>query len=138
MSNLIQNTVINKTAIPLFRQFLNLSSVRHKLIAGNLANVATPAYKSKDIDFHGEFKKAINAKGHLAAVTTHPAHIPVGQSRHTSPEIIENESTDTNGINNVNVDDEVANLAQNQIYFSVGARLLAKQFEGLRTAIKSK
>lgn len=36
-------------------QYLNLLSVRQKLVASNIANVDTPGYKTQDIDFQREF-----------------------------------------------------------------------------------
>jgi flagellar basal-body rod protein FlgB len=138
MSELIKNTVFNKVGIPLYRSYLNMASARHKLIAGNLANISTPGYRSKDIDFHGELNKVVNEKGHLKGKLTHPAHLPVGRSQLKGPDIIVNKSRFSNGINNVDADAEIANLAQNQIYYSIGARLLASKFQGLRNAIKSK
>ena len=33
---------------------------------------------------------------------------------------------------------KMANLAQNQIYYSIGAKLLARKFQGLQKAITSK
>ncbi len=138
MSNIIQKAVIDKSGIPLYKQFLNLSSLRQKLIAGNLSNVSTPKYQSKDIDFHAELKKAIGGDNHIQAKLTHPAHIPVGRTRDSEPEIIVDKSAESNGVNNVDVDKEVANLAMNQITFTVGAKLMAKKFAGLSNAIKSK
>lgn len=138
MSNLIQNLVINKSGIPLLKKFLDLSSLRHKLIAGNIANISTPRYRSKDINFHGELKKAVDSGNHISGKLTHPAHIPVGRPRKSEPEVIVNKSQNNNGINNVDIDREVAQLAQNHIYYSIGARLLAKKFDGLRNVIKSK
>jgi len=138
MSDLLEKTVFNKVGIPLYQTFLDMASTRHKLVAGNLANVSTPGYRSKDIDFHGELNKAVNNKGHLEGTRTNPAHLPIGGSKENGPEIIVNKSSATNGINNVDADTEIANLAQNQIYYSVGAKLLASKFQGLKNAIKSK
>lgn len=122
----------------MLEKFLDLSSTRQKLIAGNLANVSTPNYKSKDIDFHGELKKAVGQSEHIAGKLTNPAHLPLGQNKNSAPEVIVNDSRDANGINNVDVDREVANLARNQIYYSVGAQILARKITGLKNAIKSK
>jgi len=138
MSNIVQKAVIDKSGIPLFKKFLNMSSLRHKLISGNISNVSTPKYQSKDIDFHAELKKATAGDRHIQVKLTHKSHIPLGRSSRTGPEIIVNESKETNGINNVDIDKEVASLAMNQIYFSVGAKLLARKFDGLRKAITSK
>ncbi len=138
MSNLLEKAVFGKIGVPLMTKFLDLSSLRHKLTAGNIANVSTPGYKSKDIDFHGELKKAIGDKKHLAGELTHKKHIPLGRSAFKNPEIIVNKRGSSNGINNVDIDREVANMAQNQIYYTIGAKLLAKKFDGLRNAIRSK
>ncbi|MCP4703809.1 MAG: flagellar basal body rod protein FlgB [candidate division Zixibacteria bacterium] len=138
MSELIKNTVFNKIGIPLYRSYLNMASSRHKLIAGNLANISTPGYQSKDIDFHGELNKVVKDKGHLKGKLTHSAHLPVGRSHLKGPDIIVNKSINGNGVNNVDADAEIANLAQNQIYYSIGAKLLASKFQGLRSVIKSK
>jgi len=122
----------------MYKKFLDMASMRHKLISGNVSNVSTPNYQSKDIDFHAELKKATGNSGHIQARLTHKNHIPLGKSRQSGPEIIVDKSRETNGINNVDIDKEVANLATNQIYFNIGAKLLGKQFDALRNAIKSK
>ncbi|MFH2037243.1 MAG: flagellar basal body rod protein FlgB [Candidatus Zixiibacteriota bacterium] len=138
MSNIIERSVFGKIGIPLMSKLLDVSSLRHKLIAGNIANVSTPGYKSKDVDFHGELQKAAGNQKHLEGVRTNAAHLPVGKSTDSSPEIIVDKKSPSNGINNVDMDKEVAGMAENQIMYSIGARLLAMKFDGLRSAIKSK
>jgi flagellar basal-body rod protein FlgB len=138
MSDLLKKIVFEKSDIPLMQKFLDMASLRHKLIAGNLANVSTPQYQSKDIEFHSELQKAVDNRRHIKGETTNPAHIALGVSRDRGPEIKVNKSKDGNGINNVDADVEVANMAQNQIYFTIGATLLSKKFEGIKNAIKSK
>jgi flagellar basal-body rod protein FlgB len=138
MSDLIKKAVFEKSGVPLLQKFLDMASLRHNLIAGNIANISTPQYQSKDIDFHSELKNAVDNRRHVSGNKTHPDHIPLGKHRDRGPEIEIDRSREGNGINNVNADQEVANLAKNQLYYSVGTTLLAKKFEGLRTAIKSK
>ena len=41
-------------SLDLLRRFLDLSSKRQELITSNIANVDTPGYHAKDIDFQGE------------------------------------------------------------------------------------
>jgi flagellar basal-body rod protein FlgB len=138
MSNLIKNMVLDKSGFPLLEKYLDVSSLRHKLISGNIANVSTPGYKSSDVDFHGELKKAIGNDGHLKMTITHEGHLPGRNSADRAPEIQVDKSGESNGINNVSIDREMANLAENQIYYSTGARLLANKFAALHNAIKSK
>jgi len=138
MSNLLDNMVFKKVGVPLMQSFLDLSSARHKLIAGNLTNVSTPGYRSKDLDFHAELRKELNKDGHIEGKLTNPAHIPVGASKDKGPDVIVNRTQANGGVNNVDVDQEVSNLAENQLYYSVGARLLAGKFQALKQAIRSK
>ena len=50
----IKNTIIGQTNISFLKKLLDLSSQKQKLIASNIANVSTPGYKPKDIDFKKE------------------------------------------------------------------------------------
>ena len=38
--------------------YMDLLSARQKLVAGNIANVDTPGYRTQDIDFQTEFQNA--------------------------------------------------------------------------------
>ena len=46
------NIVYNK-AIPLVKEALNSRALRQDLISSNIANVDTPFYRPKDIEFEG-------------------------------------------------------------------------------------
>ncbi len=39
--------------------YMDLLSARQKLVASNIANADTPGYKTRDIDFQGEFSSAV-------------------------------------------------------------------------------
>lgn len=41
-------------------RYLDLLSARQKLLASNLANADTPGYKTRDIDFQREFRRALH------------------------------------------------------------------------------
>jgi flagellar basal-body rod protein FlgB len=137
MDNKLTQLVFNKLEIPRFEKFLNLSSLRHKLIAGNVANVATPGYEAKEINFDKEFARATGESHSLAGVTTHERHLPVGEHQSRAPRV---HSTKVEGdaMNSVDIDHEISQLAQNELMYTVAARLIKGKFEGLRNAITSK
>jgi len=137
MENKLTQLVFNKLEIPRFQKFLNLSSLRHKLVASNVANVSTPGYESKDINFDKEFAKATESGSGLAGRVTHERHLPLGQHKGRAPRV---HSTRVEGkeLNSVDIDHEMANLAQNELAYTVAARLIKGKFEGLRNAITSK
>jgi flagellar basal-body rod protein FlgB len=128
--------VIAKSGVPMLEKYLDLSAVKQKLISGNIANVSTPGYKSKSIDFHGELKKALGEKGGLKLKTTNANHMQPGQASEDEPHIIVDKNGSSNGINNVNIDKEMADLARNQITYSLGSRMLSLNFQGLKKAIR--
>jgi flagellar basal-body rod protein FlgB len=117
---------------------LDLSSFRHKLIASNVANVTTPGYAAKTIDFDSELRKALRPK-QLQPVVTHPRHIPLKSSKESPPEVqVADDSENTTGINSVDIDREMAELAQNQLVYQLAAKLAGRKFKALKFAIRGR
>lgn len=56
----IKNVIANQTNIPFLKKVLDVSSLKQKVIASNIANASTPGYKPKDIDFEKELKTFLN------------------------------------------------------------------------------
>ena len=102
-------------------QYLDLASFRQRLIAGNLANVDTPGYRTRDIDFEGEMRRAVDQAGDTA----------------TKPRVFE-----VSGLierpdgNNVSLDREGLLLARTQLQFRLGVELLRQEFQRISAAVK--
>src|SRR6185369_11481519 len=56
---------------------LDASTLRARTISENLANVQTPGYKRKEVDFEDQLQKALKAK--LAAAQDQTGHMPAGK-----------------------------------------------------------
>ena len=137
MENKITQFIFNKVGIPNNKKYLDLASLRHKLISGNVANSSTPGYKAQDINFNEEFQKVTQNGSRLTGTTTHSNHIPTGQHEAKPPKI-DAAKIKTDELNSVDIDKEISTLAQNELLFEVGATLLQRKFEGLRKAIQSR
>jgi flagellar basal-body rod protein FlgB len=138
MTNIVRQAVIDKTSVPILRRMLDLSSFRHTLIASNVANVTTPGYVAKTVDFDSELKKALRPD-RLKAAVTHPRHIPPQTSKNSAPKVESMaESESTTGINSVDIDREMADLAQNQLVYELAAKLAGKKFRALKSAIRGR
>ncbi|MFQ5608140.1 MAG: flagellar basal body rod protein FlgB [Candidatus Zixiibacteriota bacterium] len=135
MSNIIKSAILDKIGVPKFRSYLNLSSLKHKLTAGNVSNVLTPGYRAREIDFQGEFLRQLDSKPRTEQKLTNPRHIPLGDSPRRPVRIIESKSKHSNGINNVNIDREMTDLAINQLRYTIAARMIKNKFTSLRKAI---
>ena len=133
---LVRNLLLNRTRIPLLNKTLNVASLRHKAIANNVANVNTVNYRRKEVDF-ATYLRAQVAKPRVSGARTDHRHLPVGTTHpDQKPRLYEPEpGPNATGVNNVDADMEMANLAENHLLYNIGARLLAGQFQGLRKSI---
>jgi flagellar basal-body rod protein FlgB len=99
-------------------RYMDLLSARQKLVVSNIANADTPGYKTRDIDFQGEFRNAINAS------QPQPAEVSGLKTK--------------NDGNNVNIDRESRLLAENDLRFGIASNLLRSRLKTLRSAIEEK
>ena len=136
MPNILTSFLFDRVGIPQSRAFLDLAAYRHKLLSGNVANISTPGYEAKDINFKEEFARMTGKTSRLRGTTTDHRHIPLGQHRDGAPNI-ERQKVSEGDLNSVDIDREVPNMARNELLFTIGARLLQKKFDGMRNAIKS-
>ena len=115
---------------------LDTSSLRQKVIANNVANLETPGFKRSDVDFQKAFDNALGKDNNLSLKLTSAKHIPgVGDMQNIL--VTDPSSIQTNG-NNVDIDREMTNVAENGIYFSSVSRATTMQMGILRLLINQK
>lgn len=131
------------TKIPVLGKALDAYTLRHKAIATNLANITTPGYRAQNVTFEDQLAGALGAEG-LSGTRTNAHHLPIGQNAVASvqptvqqPAASQGEGDAmASGVNNVDLDQEMAELAKNQIRFRFSARLLSETFRGLQKSIR--
>ncbi|GAB4337359.1 MAG: flagellar basal body rod protein FlgB [Calditrichia bacterium] len=136
---MIKNYLLKKTAIPSLTKGLDVYALRQKTTAANIANVETPGYRRKYVEFEEHLQNALENR--LSGRRTEAKHLPVGRSRvqEAQPRIVEDDSAELlSGVNNVDIDREVVEQIKNQIRYQYGARLLNKDFSFLRASIKGR
>jgi len=120
---------------------LDVSATRQKLITGNIANVETPGYKTKDVSFDEILKQAQSKDMkplEFVGYRTDPRHFQIGSTETNSfrPDVItDNRNSLLNNENNVDVDYEMTKLAENNIWYSSLSQLTNKEFSMLRYVI---
>lgn len=97
-------------------QYMNVTSLRQKLVASNIANADTPGYKTQDVDFQASLRSALDGGS--------PQPIEV------SGLAVKNDG------NNVNLDREARLLAENAMRFNVAASLMHSDLQQLKEAIQ--
>lgn len=106
----------------LLKTALSVSNTRAQTISSNLANLNTPDYKAKRVQFENLLQQAT---GPEQIVTDNPRHI--GTLSNIQPQIVTETGTQVraNG-NNVDLDTEMVDQAQNGIYYN----MLVSQLNG--------
>lgn len=102
----------------LLEKGLNIRAFNHKVIAANIANVDTPGYKQKEIDYRSELDRA-EAK--------------IADIRVTEKTSFDG-STAIDG-NTVNIEGQVINMTENTMMFTSFVQLINKKFSMLKYAI---
>jgi|ERR1051326_5304596 flagellar basal-body rod protein FlgB len=97
-------------------RYMDLVSMRQKLVASNIANADTPGYQTQDVDFQSELKSLMDGgTPHAKGVSGLPTK---------------------NDGNNVDLDREARLLAENALRFSVASTLMRSQIRQVKEAIQ--
>ena len=100
--------------------FLDLVTFRHELISSNLANVDTPGYRTQDVDFESEMRRA---EQRLEGDPVSP-HVQEVKGLIERPDG-----------NNVSLERETLALAQVQLQYRAGVELLRNEIHMVQSAI---
>ncbi|HHY47666.1 MAG TPA: flagellar basal body rod protein FlgB [Firmicutes bacterium] len=127
---------------------LDALSLRHRVIANNIANVNTPGYKAMEVSFESELKSALEqvskegahgfpGVGTVELWLTHPGHIPSVPASVSDVEaslVRENTVYRVDG-NSVDIDREMARLAENTIRYNSLAQIAQARLRMLRSVV---
>ncbi|ASS77210.1 flagellar basal body rod protein FlgB [Tumebacillus algifaecis] len=130
-------SLINNSAITLLERSLDAASLRQKVISNNLANINTPNFKRSDVSFEHTLQQVLQGKV-LGGRRTDERHMQIGTSSFS--EVQPKTVTDTSTTmrldgNNVDIDVEMTNLAENQILFNAVTQRINGKFATLKYAI---
>lgn len=118
---------------------LSFRAERQKVISSNIANINTPGYKTKDLVFDNEIKKA-KSRSDLALATTHNNHISkeIKEDEKFDPRLIEvPDLQEQNDGNNVSMDQQMGNMAKNNMIFNALQSSIKKDSKLFKSVIES-
>jgi flagellar basal-body rod protein FlgB len=115
---------------------LKLQSRRTEVLAENLANVDTPNYKARDIDFRTALASAGSAEAAVKLSTTDAKHLGSDSSTETSADLKYRVplAPSLDG-NTVDAQQEQAAFADNTVRYQATLTFLSTRFRSLMTAI---
>jgi len=116
---------------------LGVYARRHKVVADNIANVETTGYSAREFRFE-EYLAGADLR--LEGARTSDNHLDLGRRDFdgTSGEIHKTDTDFDNGINNVDIDKEMTDLATNDLSYRLATRLLSMKYANLRSAIRGR
>lgn len=115
-------------SINLLGKMLDVSAIKHKVIANNIANINTPGYKKMEVSFAEQLEKVIKDTSANKYDTFQPKVVVSKEGT--------NETARNDG-NNVDMDKEVSSLMKNTLSYNIYTQLLAKKMELVKSAIEN-
>src|SRR5687767_15673308 len=132
--------LFDSTNIPVLGEVLNFAQARHGVLAGNIANVNTPGYRTRDLSetaFQESLKEAIE----LSRTRRQPLSPGLSQSQSGDPlrsvrssleNILYHDDT------NLDLEKQVAEVNKNQLLHNFALTVMTDQFALLESAISER
>ncbi len=139
------SSMFDSSTVPVLEQVVNFTQARHGVLAGNIANIDTPGYKTRDLSptqFQEELKEAIDTRKQVAQSPTHTYNT---RMLDRSVERVNYDGMDDvresiksilyHDDSNVSIEQQVAEISKNQGQHNLALSLMTSQFRLLRAAI---
>ena len=122
-------------SVKILQNLLDYCSVKNKVIAKNIANIGTENYKREDVAFKDVLADNVNT----LLKTSNDKHIVAlssESSNHPNFEFSEDQSTGMDsGINNVNIEREMSDLAENTLRFKFASKKVAEYYKTIQNIL---
>lgn len=110
--------------VNLLAQLLDASSLRHRVIAQNVANVNTPGYQRQVVTFETDLAKALAT--------------PQAETPALKPRVETAEGPARGDGNTVDIDREMNDLSRNALVYQAAAQIIASRVAAMRSAISGR
>jgi flagellar basal-body rod protein FlgB len=139
-------SLFNSSTLSVLEQVVNFTEARHGVLAGNIANLDTPGYRSRDLpteEFQTRLKEAIESRSRPPVSTAPYSLSPLSPTASSSLRTTDKLSTVTDTVkgmlrhddNNSSLEEQVSEIAKNQAQHNLALSLMTAQFRLLRAAI---
>jgi flagellar basal-body rod protein FlgB len=132
--------LFKNSSMPAVMKSLDASMLRSRVIANNIANVDTPGYRRVEVNFEDALRTALD-KTRLTGTRTSEKHMAMGRKDlgEVNPYAYRPcDPTLASGVNNVDIDVEMAKLAENQIQYNYGISFVKGAYSKINAAIQGK
>ncbi len=122
------------STIKLLEDFAGYCAVKNKVIAQNIANIGTENYKRQDVLF-----KEVLDENTSSLLKKPDGSYSVNNYADSMPKceiVTDNNQDKISGVNNVDIDKEMADLAENNLNFSFAAQKIGDYFKKIDSVIQ--
>ena len=130
--------LFDSTTVGVLEQVVNFSQARHGVLAGNIANLDTPGYQTRDLSpekFQENLKQAIDAshQPYSAGATGNTGQInDFDDVRESLTSILYHDGSD------VSLEKQIAEISKNQAQHNMAIGIMTAQFRLLESAISER
>lgn len=137
-------SLFDASTVPVLEQVVQFTQARHEVLAGNIANIDTPGYKTRDLspdNFQNSLKQAVAARrdasrspttwinAQLAGRSIDYNDDQMHEVRESIKSVLYHDNSD------VSIEQQVAEITKNQAQHNLAMTLMTAQFRLLRAAI---
>jgi flagellar basal-body rod protein FlgB len=141
------SSLFDSSTLPVLEQVVSFTQARHGVLAGNIANLDTPGYKTRDIspeEFQSRLKEAVEARkqasisptyeinARLAGRDTALGNDGMDKVREATKSILFHDNSD------VGIEQQVAEITKNQALHNLALSIMTAQFRLLKVAISER
>ena len=137
--------MLNHSTLPVLEQAVSFAESRHGVLAGNIANIDTPGYKTRDLSlemFQDNLKEALEQRDlHPSQPVSPGIESPAANQKQMASFDKVKESTKHilyHDESDVSLESQVTELAKNQQMHSMAISLMTHQFKQLEAAISER
>ena len=138
------SSIFDSSTVPVLEQVVNFTQARHGVLAGNIANLDTPGYKTRDIspdEFQNRLQEAVESRrekalsptyeinARLAGRNTATGFDGMDKVRESAKSILYHDNSD------VSIEQQVAEISKNHALHNLALNIMTAQFRLMRAAI---
>ncbi len=114
-----------ETHVNLVGKVMDMQLQRQNVVMSNIANVRTPGYKPRELEFEKQLQAALglDAKGRMTRTED------ADWEKAAKPRVI-------HGEDRVNLDKEMAKMAKNSLHYTALSTVIRGNFEGVKNIIQ--
>lgn len=126
-----------ESALGIHESALRVRGQRAGVLANNLANIDTPNYKARDLDFKAILNQTTTESNRFNMQATNDRHITLGSAFGEDSDLLYR-TPQQPSIDGNTVEDQIehAEYMKNTLAFQASFQFLNSKFQGLKTAIR--